>query len=350
MPIVATLYSDGYKELCELAINKKKIPPAAFKINLVLFLAAWDTQPVHDATTNGTLKNKVQASRQQEINEILVAAAQCSLYAVEKSKLLFAAGASPSAAGHLSRKPAFIWAAERLDIALVEMFIAQGVDVSLRWYYSGNALTCAARGSLQMVQMLVEAGANIDDGEDEKCRNALAAAVNYNQPRIVEYLVLNGANINHRANLHHCAPIHFVQCLHVGCKPDRVNGCHHCEPRIPEPGMFINCNVPMITLLATLGADLSLKCMARNEGTNIVWRPVQFCDDTNNKLCDLVHPHVVQRRLAFAMVLHERIGGQARVSFLHDLIRPIVDMPDSSCCLGIGSLTTALFANILART
>ena len=354
MPIVATLYSDGYKELCELAINKKHISPVAFEQKLVAFLAAWDALPAHDATNTDTLKNKVQASRQQEINELLVYVAQCKSYSVEKSKLLFKAGASPDSVGYLSRKPAFIWAAERFDEGLVELFISHKVTIGLCWHHSGDALTIAARRSIKMVQMLLEAGARIESSEDDCERNALASAVNYNQPHIVEYLVSKGANINHQANVRSCAPIHFIACTHEGCKPHRTNNCHSKAPRIPEPGEFINCNVDMITLLARLGADLSLKCMARSEEAgilNIVHRPIQFCDDTRNTLCAMVQPLVVQRRLAFTMLLQKRLGDNVKVGALDaELVRMVVDNAESSCCLEDISLSSALFANILGPT
>ncbi|KAJ1466113.1 hypothetical protein T484DRAFT_1862584 [Baffinella frigidus] len=351
MPIVGMLYSDGYQEMCDLAFDKAKVSPMEFAKKLKVFQAEWASQPEHNQTTKGTLKDKVYASQHQEINGILVLAAQCGRYAAEKCDMLFALDASPNAEGVFSKKAAFIWAAERQDTTLVKMFIANKVDLELYYYRSGNALTCAARGSLDTVKVLVEAKAKIDGGRDDCFRNALGVAVANNKLDIVEYLVRSGADINDRRNIRACAAMHHTPCTHTKCKPNRFDNVCHSAPRVPKPGEFINCNVPMILLLARLGANLRLTCMARSEGPdagNLVRRPIRFCNEARKELCAIARPRVVARRLAFAMALHRRLGESAGVSvILTELFRTVADVPSSSCCLELGPVTAALFAGIL---
>lgn len=347
MPIINNLYSVEFINLTD----NKKMPLPEFSTKLQAFTDAWDSRPVHDPDVKGTLKQKVYASREQEIDELLVLSPQASRYATEKCTRLLAAGASVNAKGFLSKKPALIWAAESRNTTLVSLMVAHGVDLSLCWYKSGDALTCAACYSLEMVKVLVEAGAVIDGARDNWFRNALGVAVWANKLDIVKYLVDHGANINLQDPTRGCAALHYTPCTHKKCEPTRVNRCYYDAPAIPVQGEFINCNVPMISLLAKLGADLSLTCMTRPQGNGamIQRRRVMFCDEARDELCAMVHLLIAERRLAVAMALHPRIGEGAKMSILLvEVVQIVLNMPHSSCSLELDSLTSALFANVLA--
>lgn len=91
----------------------------------------------------------------------------------------------------------FWQAAASGDLADVRSQVAQGVDVNLHGPGGFNALNAAARnGHLDVIQYLVEHGANIDQNDNHLHKTALLAASFNRHFDIVKYLVEKGANVN----------------------------------------------------------------------------------------------------------------------------------------------------------
>lgn len=98
---------------------------------------------------------------------------------------------------HAQREMGLFHAAASGDLEEVKSALAHGSDVNFRGPGGFAPLNAAARnGHLEIVQYLVERGANIDQNDNHLHKTALLAASFERHFDIVQYLVEKGANVN----------------------------------------------------------------------------------------------------------------------------------------------------------
>lgn len=89
--------------------------------------------------------------------------------------------------------------AEKGNVDLIKKCLEKGADPNARNSARGTALTlAAAAGHAQVVQLLIDNGAQVNqiDPEDEKDATALHKAAEKGRREVVQVLLANGANVN----------------------------------------------------------------------------------------------------------------------------------------------------------
>jgi hypothetical protein len=324
MPMVQMIWSAFFWRTSMFAKKSHKTSFVGFVREFELWRRHWDNQPRPEpgaTLEKGTLKIPVPSTRQQELDELLFLAVKTC---AEKSMMLLAAGASPNARGHHSRKYAVSYVAivRRGDaeilqkfIGLLREFISKGVDIRV----TDVALKNAAKHSLDMVKLLVEAGVVIDGDCDRFGLNALGTAVAAGKEDIVEYLVKNGADINLKDPHQKLAAVHHVRCTRADCGEKRAYP-YTLALYPPPPAMFMSCNESMLKKLASLGADLNVPCVNKRACARGVEEYKAL----------LIH----ERRLAVAMGLNSVFGRVSLVLTLdEELVRMVLDVGSGSTVL-----------------
>jgi hypothetical protein len=321
MPIVGPVWSEPFKLVSPFAAKSKEPAFVGFVREFEKWKQHWDELPRLDPSVipvKGTLKNRVAATYQEEVDELLILAVQSS---VEKSILVLDAGASPNAKGNHSRKRAVLWVAEKRDTALMQVFVDKGAQIEFQASYSPSLLIAAATrtgpGSLEMVKFLVEQGVDIDGPRTFAGRNALGVAVMGNNAPVIEYLVSVGADINLQGGFSLNAAIHNVGCTNRNCDAylrvpyPTTNPATNVALANTMPVVFESCNPRIVNLLVELGADPTLRCRHQTGC-------VRGVKEYQQKLMD-------DRRLAFTMILHERLGACTMARHLdEELVRMVL--------------------------
>lgn len=183
------------------------------------------------------------------------------------AELLLEAGAEVNATEHYQGQNAVIWAAAQSQPAMLKLLIEAGGDPDSRarpnererqisaerrfqWRPAGGitALGYAAReGCLDCVRILVEAGANIDQGDAENVTPLLLAIMNLRFDT-AKYLIESGANVN-KWSFRGENPIYSavdMNTLPHGGYPDR-------------PSMDTTTSLALIRLLLESGANPNLQ-------------------------------------------------------------------------------------------
>lgn len=186
---------------------------------------------------------------------------------VEAARLLLNAGADVNATEKWRGQNAVIWAAAQSQPEMLELLLDAGGDPNSRsmlnerdrqisqerrfqWRPAGGltALMYAAReGCLKCAQLLVEAGADIDQGDAENVTPLLAAVINMRFDT-AKYLVEQGANVN-KWSLRGENPIYSavdVNTIPHGGYPDR-------------PSIDQTTSLDMIEILLAAGANPNLQ-------------------------------------------------------------------------------------------
>jgi len=186
---------------------------------------------------------------------------------VELAKLLLQHGADVNAIEQWRQQNAVIWAAAQGQPEMLRVLIDAGGDPNSRsmanerdrqisaerrfqWRTAGGmtALVYAAReGCLECVRILVDAGADIDQGDIENVTPLLAAIINMRFDT-AKYLVQAGANVN-KWSFRGENPIYSavdVNTVPHGGYPDR-------------PSMDATSSLEMIRILLTAGANPNLQ-------------------------------------------------------------------------------------------
>jgi Ankyrin repeats (3 copies) len=310
MPPVRPIYTVFFNRVEPFAKQKQQTSFEGFVRELEQWKQHWDQQPrpgPHAQAVKGTLKAAVASTFQQEADELLIFAVQTS---DAKSELLLAAGASPNARGFHSKKHALTWVVEKRSPALLQLFIDKGVDVA----DVSKLMTCAAGRSLAMVQVLVAAGVVVD-GERSKYTglSPLGAAVSAQKQDVARFLLDNGANVNGRCPYTLRTALHFVPCTHANCtRAVTPQQCVTLPLDEPAIRVFRSCNPAMFALLESYGADMTVLC----HGQIVCRRGVQ---EHNERITN-------ERRLAFAFMLHDRVGNGGALGHQEELVRMVLDL------------------------
>ncbi len=136
-------------------------------------------------------------------------AAKCGNVKIARS--LMRAGADAGQEDDQRRTP-LLYAIERGDIAMVEAFLEDGVDLNhhvddLEWSSLDEAAVSRARKSLEILRMLVDHGAEVNS-VDFDGQTALHKAAEANRPRAVLLLVEAGAGIEKKGSMATSTPLH----------------------------------------------------------------------------------------------------------------------------------------------
>ena len=111
-----------------------------------------------------------------------------------------------------NNKSILVYAIEKNRRSIVTQFLRYGVDVNQKNEIDGNtALIVAARkGNYQLVNSLINAGAKIEEYDNEKC-TALIVAAKENNKNIVKRLLSVGADVNAKDGAGETALTHAKQ-------------------------------------------------------------------------------------------------------------------------------------------
>ncbi|KAJ1487070.1 hypothetical protein T484DRAFT_1745232 [Baffinella frigidus] len=267
----------------------------------------WDCQPAPiPGAVKGTVKKPQPATRQEEADALLMVATQKS---TEKSVLLLDSGASPNAFTPHQGKRAIIWVAEKRDPVLLRKFIDMGANTIEGCVL--QAAMCNQHHALEMVTMLVEAGVPLDSNQYFSNYTALEAAVRSKNTDVVRYIVAQGVDVNQQDPNTLRTSIHHAPC---SCNtPHRVAYPYGMPMDPPPPAVFVSCNPLLLGTLVSLGADLTIARMGQTACLKSV-------NEYKGKL-------MAERRLAFAMVLHARLGERAMVKTLdEEVVRMVLEV------------------------
>ncbi|KUL90511.1 hypothetical protein ZTR_00271 [Talaromyces verruculosus] len=108
-----------------------------------------------------------------------------------------------------SGRTALQWASERGNLEIIQLLLERGADVNSQGGEYGNALQGAAReGHFGVVQLLIEKGAKVN-AQGGEYGNALLGAVRKGHFEVVQLLIEKGANVNTKAATPVMTALHF---------------------------------------------------------------------------------------------------------------------------------------------
>jgi hypothetical protein len=311
MPVLYPVWSECFYNVAPFAKKKSKAAFEGFVREFEAWKYFWDNELPDDPaveTIKPTLKLAIPATYQEELDELLLIAVQSCK---KKSLILLATGASANVHSRFSKKRAVLHVAEKGDTVLMQAFIDNGVELVTN--YTPSLMTAAVANSLEMVKLLVEHGV-------EMGHHDLPVAVGSDKLEIVEYMVSKGAEVNRPAEKDLRTALHSIRCTNPMCSgtdrmrfPNTMPGNAGQFPLAGNkiPLTFASCNKPMVDLLVSLGADMTLQSMRQT-----------VCKRGFQEYKDIL---MDERRLAVAMALHERLGVLSLVGRLdQEVVRMIL--------------------------
>ncbi|KAJ1466602.1 hypothetical protein T484DRAFT_1861238 [Baffinella frigidus] len=317
MPARKITFSKCFEDTKKFTVRTGSDTTFCFVREFELWRRYWDCQPApNPGAVKGTVKKPQPATRQEEADALLMLATQKS---TEKSMLILDAGASPNAyTPHMSKR-AVVWVVEKRCPVLLRRFIDMGANTDQGYLLQGAMRN--ERHSLEMVTMLVEAGVPLNSSHDQSNYTDLEVAVLSGNTHVVRYIVGLGADVNQQNPRNHRTPMHHVFCTHGlrNNKWERVAYPYGMELTPPPPAVFVECNPRMFGTLASLGADLTIARVGQTA-----------CLQSVN---DYKRAVMAERRLAFAMVLQDRLGARAPARGLdEEVVRMVLEFGTPYAC------------------
>lgn len=385
MPVLYPIWSDAFHALSVFAKRKNEAALDGFIHEFDMFIEYWKTQPpTNEVVQTATLKIPIPATREEELDELLIYSVQSC---PQKSKMLLEAGASVNASTLYHKKRAILWVAKFGNASLMRQFFEDetlwemkymGVgslkarnDELLEEYSSSYAFAAVLdaailHNSLDMVKVITDK-VNIAkciafdekwaqtsdrlDGPLKQHTTAIVRAITSDKADIVEYLVDKGYKINSKATKDRLSVSNCVRCTNRNCYPPNKNTSTNTSsshrtlndiiwdsaqfagdvwPRqqvtiaqTSMPRIFASCNMVMFDLLVRLGADMKIE----NHNVKICPRGIH---EYESAIMD-------ERRLAFSMVLNARLGSSSIARCLDEEVTRIV-LSEATPCVALEDL------------
>ncbi|KAH6957785.1 hypothetical protein BKA56DRAFT_680678 [Ilyonectria sp. MPI-CAGE-AT-0026] len=149
--------------------------------------------------------------------------------------------------------------------ATAQRLVLSGADVNAEWGFSGSALQVASlEGQWDIVQLLLEKGANVNVEENSFGDSALQAASSAGHPEIVQLLLDHGADVNAQQG-DFDSPLHAASAQ--GCRESvqlllKYGACVNSEPGGNASPLYLASEsgyLEIVQLLLDQGADVNAK-------------------------------------------------------------------------------------------
>jgi len=167
----------------------------------------FDAYEKHNYTKLEKLLSKGADPNELNINGITLMFKAAWTNDVELAKILVRYGGKVELSGGSCNMTSLHTACQQNSYEVAKFFIENGADVNSKCSCAGNQTPirfACKTGSIKLVSMLLEAGANIEESPDDKMTPLIQAARS-NHYDLCEFLIQKGANVNAYARDKECA-------------------------------------------------------------------------------------------------------------------------------------------------
>jgi len=170
----------------------------------------------------------------------------------------------------------------------VELLNQSKIDVNIRDVTGITALMCAsARGYDEVVKMLVNHGADVNNRDIQQQFSALMCAAQYGHEKVVRILLEHGADVNAQGNKGQTALMLAVYYGHM--RDSHMN----------------NNYIEIIKLLLKFGADVNIKYC--DGDTALILAVKQGCEEVVNLLLKYGNVNIKNKNMALMIALQQRL-------------------------------------------